>query len=385
MGRLLAKKIYFTILIPLLQMALISFAVDAIAKPSTEKYNDTLYVGVVGDTGVGERAYHPGFIAVAKALKNQRPDLLLHLGDMVYQPKMFPQTCPERYLREIRKTLVDPFKYKLFVPGDNDLPPKIEEPKNSGCWKKIDEMDSDFDSYPTSTHEPRAYEGTMTIGNTFFATLNTQPWQDPTAWLSPRIKKAKNQGLWTIIVLHEPAITTAWYLEKRDTVLKQLTALKPDLVFAGHQHSYERFHQIKEPKQDGSISFVLSKSGDYLKGDGTIFVISGGGGAYLRPFADLQGFKKRMAPKTVFDALAKRALMNHFLVLKIERETLQAITYRVCPEKNTKNAENPRWKAEKSVWSTITLECEGKEMGVTAFDQFKIQLKKGSTLKDKNN
>jgi len=77
--------------------------------------------------------------------------------------------------------------------------------------------------------------------------------------------------------------------------------------------------------------------------------------------------------------------MNHFLVLKIERETLQAITYRVCPEKNTKNAENPRWKAGKSVWSTITLECEGKEMGVTAFDQFKIQLKRESTLKDKNN
>ena len=140
----------------------------------------------------------------------------------------------------------------------------------------------------------------MTIGNTFFAILNTYPWEDPTAWLGPRIKKAKNQGLWTIIALHEPAITTAWYLEKRDTVLKQLTTLKPDLVFAGNQHSYERFHQIKEPKQDGSIPFVLSKSGDYLKGDGTIFVVSGGGGAYFRPFADQQGFKKRTPPKAVF-------------------------------------------------------------------------------------
>ncbi len=385
MGRLLAKKIYFTILIPLLQMASISFAVDAIAKPSTEKYNDTLYVGVVGDTGVGERAYHPGFIAVAKALKNHRPDLLLHLGDMVYQPKMFPQTCPERYLREIKKALSDPFKFKLFAPGDNDVPSDIKNPKGSGCWKKIDAMDSNFDSYPTSTHEPRAYEGTMTIGNTFFAILNTYPWQNPKLWLAPRIKKAKGKGLWTIIALHEPPITTAWYLEKRHTVLKQLTDLKPDLVFSGNQHSYERFHQINTPKQDGSIPFVLSKSGNYSKGDGTIYVVSGGGGATFKPFADQQGFKKRIAPKTVFDALATRALMNHFLVLKIERETLQAITYRVCPEKNTKNAENPRWKAGKSVWSKITLECDGQEMGVTAFDQFKIQLKRESTLKDKNN
>ena len=41
--------------------------------------HSALSVGVVGDTGIGERAYHPGFIAVAKALKNKNLDLLLHL------------------------------------------------------------------------------------------------------------------------------------------------------------------------------------------------------------------------------------------------------------------------------------------------------------------
>jgi len=366
-------------------MVSISFAVDAIAESSTENYSDTLHVGVVGDTGVGERAYHPGFIAVAKALKSHAPDLLLHLGDFVYQPKIFPQTCPERYLREIRKTLAAPFKFKLFVPGDNDLPPNRKKPKGSGCWKKIDAMDSIFDSYPTYTHEPRAYEGTMTIGNAFFAILNTYPWEDPTTWLSPRIEKAKNQGLWTIIALHEPAITTAWYLEKRDTVLKQLTALKPDLVFAGNQHSYERFHQIGTPKLDGSIPFVLSKSGDYLKGDGTIFVVSGGGGAAFKPFADQQGFKKRTAPKAVFKALAARALMNHFLILEIEQEKLRATTYRVCLEKNTPDKKNSRWKPDKPIWDSITLECEAQKPGVTSFDKFQIQLKKRSALKGKAN
>ena len=385
MKELLAKKKSFVIPILFLSVVLISFEAHAVAESSIKNYNDTLLVGVVGDTGIGERAYHPGFIAVAKALKSHRPNLLLHLGDFVYQPKIFPQTCPERYLREIRKTLADPFQFKLFVPGDNDLPPNRKKPKGSGCWEKIDGMDSNFDSYPTSTHQPRTYEGTMTIGNAFFAILNTYPWQDPELWLAPRIKKAKNQGLWTIIALHEPAITTAWYLEKRNTVLKQLTALKPDLVFAGNQHSYERFHQIKTPKQDGSIPFVLSESGNYLKGDGTIFVVSGGGGAYFKPFADQQGFKKRTAPKAVFDALATRALMNHFLILEIEQETLSATTHRVCPETNTSNTENPRWKEGKPMWDAITLECEGQAKGVTAFDQFQIQLKKRSTHKNKIN
>ena len=56
MRGLLAKQFYSTILIPLLHMALISFAADAIAGPYTENYNDTLHVGVIGDTGIGELA-----------------------------------------------------------------------------------------------------------------------------------------------------------------------------------------------------------------------------------------------------------------------------------------------------------------------------------------
>jgi hypothetical protein len=381
MHKLFGKKTALTISILFLTLILIFPTAQAEMKPRIKGFNDTLRVGVVGDTGVGERAYSQGFNAVAEALKNHNIDLLLHLGDFVYQPKLFPQTCPERYLLEIKKKLADPFLLKLFVPGDNDLPPNKEKPKGSGCWNKIDTMDTNFDSYTTSSHEPRSYEGTMTVGNTFFAILNTYPWQDPKLWLAPRINNAKKQGLWTIIALHEPAITTAWYLEKRDTVLKQLTQLNPDLIFAGNQHSYERFHQIRKPKQDGTIPFQLSKSGKYLKGDGTIFVVSGGGGAYFKPFADQQGYKKRTAPKAVFDALAKRALMNHFLILKIGQEKLQATTYRVCLEKNLKNNKDPRWKPDKPIWNSITLECERQKTGITPFDQFQIQRKKRPTQK----
>ena len=375
MKKLLGENKILIISSLFLALVLIFSTVQAEVKPAINSFNNTLRVGVVGDTGIGERAYSQGFNAVAKALKKHRPDLLLHLGDFVYQPKIFPQACPERYLNKIKKTLSDPFRFKLFVPGDNDLPPNKKKPKGSGCWKKIDEMSSNFDYYATSSHEPRAYEGTMIVGNTFFAILNTYPWQDPKLWLAPRINNAKSQGLWTVIALHEPPITTAWYLEKRDTVLKQLTQLKPDLIFSGNQHSYERFHQIKEPKQDVSILFELSKSGNYLKGNGTIFVVSGGGGAYLRPFADQQGYKKRSAPKAVFDALASRALMNHFLILEIGQKKLQVTTYLVCPNTTKKNTGEPRWKADKSVWDKITLECKDQEAGVTPYEQFQILIK----------
>jgi hypothetical protein len=367
------EKKYLTILILALFTVLIFFTAHAEEESSTKRYDDTLRVGVVGDTGIGERAYHAGFTATAKALKKNHPDLLLHLGDFAYQPKIFPQTCPERYLRKIQKTLGDPFKFKLFVPGDNDLPPNTKKPKGSGCWEKINQVGSNFDSYPTFNHKPRAYEGTMTLGNTFFAILNTYPWEDPTLWLAPRIKKAKNKGLWIIIALHEPAITTAWYLEKRDSVLKQLNLLQPDLVFSGNQHSYERFHQIGIPEPNGAIPFITPESESYLKGNGTIYVVSGGGGAFLRPFADQQGIKKRTAPKEVFNALATRALMNHFLILEITKKNLAATTYRVCPETTVEDKQNPRWKPDKPIWESVKLECNGKNKGSTVFEHFKIR------------
>jgi len=382
MGKLPVKKISFEILPLFLCMILISFVGHVSAEISAKTYDKALRVGVVGDTGIGERAYHPGFIAVVKALKNQHPDLLLHLGDFVYQAKIYPQICPELYIREIVETLADPFQFKLFVPGDNDLPPNAKKPKGSGCWEEIDQLDSDFDSYPTLSNEPGLYEGTIALNNTFFAVLNTYPWQDPTPWLSPRIEEARDKGLWIIIALHEPAITTAWYLEKRGDVLKQLNSLKPDLVLAGNQHSYERFHPIGIPKQDGTLPFIPSESGNYSKGDGTIHIVSGGGGATFKPFADQQGFKKRVAPKEVFDALAKRALMNHFLILEIKPEALKATTYRVCPKTNLSN---PRWRAGKAMWDNITLACEGKEPGVTAFDQFQIRSQKKRATLNKTN
>ncbi len=66
---------------------------------------------------------------------------------------------------------------------------------------------------------------------------------------------------------------------------------------------------------------------------------------------------------------------NHFLTLKIEQEVLKATTYMVCPKVDMKKPKNPRWKANKSMWDTISLECEGKEPDVTIFDQFQIRAK----------
>ena len=330
---------------------------------------ESIKVVVVGDTGIGERAFHSGFEAVQNAMRKEQADAILHLGDFVYQPEKFPKSCPDKYIEEIKETLVQPYSVRIFVAGDNDLPPQMWKPKASGCWDRIAPMATPFDVLPAKGPRPGKQEGVMNLETALFVVLDVYEWTDPTPWLKPVVDEARRKGMWVIFALHEPALTTAWYQEKRQTVLKQINALHPDLVFAGNQHSYERFHPMGLPKEDGTLPVIQQSK--YKKGAGVTHVVSGGGGALFKPFADQQGMSKRTAPKTVSDALAKRALMFHYVTLEISHDTLTAKTYRVCPPAQDKN-QNPRWHADDPMWKNIALECDGKEAGVTVFDRLEI-------------
>lgn len=332
---------------------------------------ESIKVVVVGDTGIGERAFHPGFEAVQNAMRQEKADVILHLGDFVYQPEKFPKTCNPKYIGEIKKTLVQPYAVRIFVAGDNDLPPKTWKPKASGCWEKIAPMATPFDTLPAEGPRPGKREGVMHLETALFVVLDAYDWHDPAPWLKPLMRAARHKGLWIIFALHEPALTTAWYKEKRQTILKQINALGPDLVFAGNQHSYERFYPMGIPRENGALPVI--KKSKYAQGAGTAHVVAGGGGATFKPFADQQGHGKRTAPDAVFDALAKRALMFHYLTLDISHDTLNVKTFRVCPARPTPGEkQNPRWHADDAMWNNIPLACDGKKAGVTVFDQFEI-------------
>lgn len=323
----------------------------------------TLRIAVVGDTGIGERAYGPGYRAVMDGIEREKPGVLLHLGDFVYQGEKNPPSCTDEFIREIRQRIAEPYPVKLFVPGDNDLPPSEDKPMASGCWENIADMGTPFDPPPESGVHPGQYEGVKVVGNVFFAILdNSKRWRDPTAWLQPAIEQARKNGLWVVVAIHEPPVTTAWYLDKRDTELKALETLRPDLVFSGNQHSYERFHPDFKP----------ADTSKYAKGSGTLYIVSGGGGATFKPFADLQGLKDRSAPQNVLSSIAKRALMNHYLILEVSPTAIRGKTYRVCTAKDEKDGPNPRWKPEKKFWSSIPLSCDGLPAGTDLFDEFEI-------------
>ena len=101
-------------------------------------------------------------------------------------------------------------------------------------------------------------------------------------------------------------------------------------------------------------------------------IVSGGGGAYLRPFADLQKIEKYSAPKDIFDALAKRTLMNHFITLDVSKEKLEGIVWRVCTPDDPHDKSDPRWKAHKKFWKSIPLECDDRHKGTSVYEKFEI-------------
>ena len=135
-------------------------------------------------------------------------------------------------------------------------------------------------------------------------------------------------------------------------------------------------HNTTFPIKQAELATLRDEATSYLKGEGSIHIVTGGGGATFKPFADLQGYEKRTAPKPVFDALAKRALMNHFLILDVHQDKINIKTYMVCPTSEEVKASNPRWKPDKPMWNDITLECEGKKPGTSLYEEFEIVEKK---------
>ena len=89
-----------------------------------------------------------------------RSDVLLHLGGFIYQSKLFPDTCDPRYIELIKQAFVYPFPYRLFVPGDNDLLPTLENPMASKCWSKLAKLDSPFDKLEYESGARPNFEGT---------------------------------------------------------------------------------------------------------------------------------------------------------------------------------------------------------------------------------
>lgn len=339
---------------------------------------------VVGDMGIGDDAFAAGFDAVQQAMVLEKPDLVLYAGDYIYAKSSCldnPSAAAEPpFLAAVREKLVKPFNGQVvFVPGDNDRPggDNAWAVAARSCWQTISGLSRKL-SVPTGAAETEGLvddlPGVLVVALDSDALAPERVGQ--LAWMQAPIKQAKAAGKWVLVLVHAPVVTTAWYEKPCCASLKPLHDMGVDLVFSGHQHSFERSHQL-QIVADHIVSVPPSKGAIYQPdfypaGNGVVYVVAGGGGAWLRPFADQQASVPagKVAPPEIHQAIARRAVMNHYVNVDLSASTARVTTKRVCA------AGEPRWRpTDANVWpgGAAMLECHGKPAGVSVFERVDIK------------
>jgi Calcineurin-like phosphoesterase len=348
---------------------------------------DRCRILVAGDMGIGDDAFGPGFAAVQKGMVEDAPDLVLYAGDYIYTRQtcewQAPPTGLPPYVAEVRDKLVAPFDGRVvFAAGDNDIPdgnsPYAQAARR--CWASVAGMGLPL----TKPQGAGSWEGLIEdLPGILVAVLDPEalladPASGPDLWLRAPVERAKRDGKWVLVMIHEPVVTTAWYSKPCCATIKPLHDLGVDLVLSGHQHSFERTYPLQVTTPPDRVQPApaadtwLYDAGVYRAGEGIVYVVTGGGGAWLRPFADQQlgAPPERVAPDFIRSAVARRAVMNNYVRVDAQADRVIVSTMQVC------TTGEPRWKPHSAeVWPNgpAMLECYGKPDGTSVFDRFEVQ------------
>lgn len=203
----------------------------------------SLKLAVIGDSGTGGSAQYR--VAEALAFYRARFDykIVLMAGDNMYgseQPRDYEQKFEHPY-----KTLLDHGVKFYAALGNHDLPDqRFYEPFNMGGER---------------------YH-TLKLADPVRLYVLDSSYVDPdqVAWLKKELEGSDSP--WKIALLHHPLYSAARRhgsdMELRRTLEPLLVANGADVVFAGHDHVYER-----TKPQRGITHFVVGNSAKLRKGD----------------------------------------------------------------------------------------------------------------------
>lgn len=151
-------------------------------------------------------------------------------------------------------------------------------------------------------------------GEARFVAFNSHQFSDPEQmdWFTSTLKSARmdKKVRWLIVFQHHPLYSSnVRRLNNQpliDAVRSVLDTYQVDLVFAGHNHNYERSYPLR------GATVAQSGPGPYRKSSGVVFTISGGGGKSLYEFVEEQ-------PAIT----AYRESSPHYLRVRVTKKELQ--------------------------------------------------------------
>ncbi len=110
-------------------------------------------------------------------------------------------------------------------------------------------------------------------------------------WTAAAIDGARSNNIpWVIVGMHKPCLSVGAYgCDPGRGLIDLLTTKKVDLVLSGHDHLYQRTHQLATTSSCLSIvpgvinpACVADADSDFSRGAGTVFTTAGTGGIPLR-------------------------------------------------------------------------------------------------------
>lgn len=210
---------------------------------------------VLGDSGVGDAHQY----AVAGTLQRIQPDFVLHTGDVIY-PAGEAAYYDTRFFAPYSRTLATtPF---FMSPGNHDYLQPGAAPY--------------FGNFYLPANNPAGTEGYYSVdyGNAHIVSLDTDGSGTVsaamTSWLAQDL--AATTRFWKFVFFHHAIYTSgphggdAYVLPLRNTLAPIFEQYNVDVVFNGHDHTYER----STPRKD----YVPSSRG-------VTYIVTGGGGAPL--------------------------------------------------------------------------------------------------------
>jgi hypothetical protein len=211
---------------------------------------------VFGDSGRGTAAQ----FNVRDRMLDSPADFVIHVGDMVY-PEGEPENFNPRFFQPYREMM----RRMVFWPclGNHDVVTNFGQP-----WR---------DAFYTPANNASGTENyySFDYGNAHVAVLDTNASTAPGTpqYSFVNADLTATQALWKIVAFHYPMYSSGRrgsFTGIRDELEPLFDAHAVDLVFAGHDHVYER----TKPMRGGQI---------VTPDRGRVYFVTGGGGAGLVP------------------------------------------------------------------------------------------------------
>ena len=192
--------------------------------------------GDSGDGGVGQAA-------VRDRLQSLPADLILHTGDVAYETGTLDQ-FEQRFFRVYQRMLES---VPIFPIAGN------HEHYSTGAGPFLEV----FDLPENGSEFGREYWYSFDFGDVHFVGLDTeQLGAEQEAWLDRDLSQSHRR--WTVVYFHRPPFSAGYHGNAADVEQAFVPILQSHgvpIVFAGHEHSYERTRPI------GGVTYVITGGG----------------------------------------------------------------------------------------------------------------------------